>query len=182
MKTLNQSLLGVVILTLAACGPRTAQQKETIKPPAVDIHTATVLGDLKSIQQHIRAGSDMNEKEPVMGSTPLISAAVFGKPDIARALIEAGADLDIQNSEGSTALHTAAFLCRKNIVEMLLEHGADKTLQNIYGSTPLQSVSGPFPEVKWIYDEFRKNLGPMGFTLDDDYLESTRPVIVKMLQ
>lgn len=148
----------------------------------MDIHTATVLGDLDVIQQHIAAGSDLNEREPIVGSTPLISAAVFGKTEVAMALIDAGADINIQNKEGSTALHSAAFLCREEIVKMLLDNGANKDLLNIYGSTPLASVAGPFSTVKAIYDQFSKDLGPLGFKLDYDYLEEARPRIAEMLQ
>ena len=162
-------------------GEAPAQDVET-RAPSMDIHTATVLGDLKVIQQHIDAGSDLNEREPTVGSTPLISAAVFGKTEVARALIEAGADVNIQNNEGSTALHTAAFLCRTEIVEMLLANGANKELLNIYGSTPLASVEGPFEQVKPIYDEFSRNLGPLGFRLDYEQLERTRPLIADMLR
>ena len=71
---------------------------------------------------------------------------------MAKALIEAGADVNCQNNEGSTALHTAAFLCRTEIVEALLDNGADKNIRNNYGSTALESVSGPFENVKAIYD------------------------------
>jgi len=182
----------VMGFSLIACGsdsPRedsssdnSPVEEKEVKAPSMDIHTATVLGDLSMIQQHIDAGSDLNEREPAVGSTPLISASVFGRTEVARALIEAGADVNMQNNEGSTALHTAAFLCRTEIVEMLLAHGADKNLLNIYGSTPLASVAGPFEEVKPIYDEFSKNLGPLGLKLDYEKLEKTRPVIAEMLQ
>jgi len=150
--------------------------------PSADIHTATFLGDLETIRQHISAGTDLNLREPSMNSTPLISAAVFGKTEVARALIKAGAKVNIQNNEGSTALHSAAFLCRTEIVKMLLEKGADKDIKNIYGSTALESVEGPFYEVKTIYDEFNKKLGPMGFKLDYEHVEASRPVIASMLQ
>ncbi|MCP4310410.1 MAG: ankyrin repeat domain-containing protein [Bacteroidetes bacterium] len=151
-------------------------------PPSTDIHTATFLGDLDAIRQHIAAGSDLNEREPSMNSTPLIAAAVFGKTEVAKELIEAGADVDIQNNQGSTALHSAAFLCRTEIVKMLLENDADKDIKNIFGSTALESVEGPFNEVKLIYDEFSRNLGPMGFKLDYEQVEASRPVIAEMLR
>ena len=148
----------------------------------MDIHTATILGDLDAIQQHIKAGTDLNLREPAVGSTPLISAAVFGKTEIAIALIGAGADLNIQNNEGSSALHSAAFLCRTEIVKALLDKGADKSLKNNYGSTALESVSAPWEYVEGIYDQFAKDLGPLGLKLDFTQLEETRPVIAEMLQ
>lgn len=156
--------------------------KEIVEPPATDIHTAVFLGDMTAISQHIKTGSDLNEREPTMGSTPLISASVFGKTEVVKVLIEAGADVNIQNNQGSTALHTAAFLCRTEIVRMLLDHGADPSLKNIFGSTPLQSVEGPFEPVKPIYEQFNKDLGPLGVKLDFDRIEATRPVIAEMLR
>ena len=65
---------------------------------------------------------------------------------------------------------------------MLLENDADKELLNNYGSTALQSISAPFADVKFIYDQFSKDLGPLGFKLDYDYVEATRPKIAEMLR
>lgn len=185
-------MMAIMIMTISACGnkqensgsdEKQAQASEkTVKPPSMDIHSATLLGDLDVIKQHIAAGSDLNEQEPAVGSTPLISAAVFGKTEVARALIEAGADVNYQNNEGSTALHTVAFLCRLEIVEMLLANGADKTLLNNYGSTAFQSVLAPFEDVRFIYDQFSKDLGPLGFKLDYAYVETTRPKIADLLR
>lgn len=180
--------LGVIIILSACTGgheksneEKTKKAEAVVKAPTMDIHTATVLGDLDVIKQHIAAGTDLDMTEPTMGSSPLISAAVFGKTEIARALIEGGADVNLQNNEGSSALHSAAFLCRKEIVEMLLDNGADKSLLNIYGSTAQQSLLAPFEDVKFIYDQFSKDLGPLGFKLDYAYVEATRPVIAELL-
>ena len=65
---------------------------------------------------------------------------------------------------------------------LLLENGVDKSILNIYGSTALISVAGPFNEVKPIYDEFAKGLGPLGLKLDYEQLEKTRPIIAEMLK
>lgn len=191
-KGIMATMMAAALLTFSACGSGTkdssqeqsksSEEKTVVKAPDTDLHTATFLGDLKSVQQHIEAGSDLDLKEPTMGSTALISASVFGKTDIARALIEAGANLDIQNKEGSTALHSATFLCYSEIVEELVAKGADKTLKNIYGYTALEGVSGSWSEVKPIYDEFAKAMGPLGLKLDFEQLEETRPVIADMLR
>ena len=151
------------------------------KPPTLDISAATFMGDLEAIDQHVKAGSDLNKKDQY-GSTPLTIAATFNKTEIAIALINAGADLNMQSADGSTPLHTSAFFCRVEIVEALLEKGADKTLKNNYGSTPLESVSAPFNDVKNFYDQISKDLGPLGFKLDYKYLETTRPLIADMLR
>jgi ankyrin repeat protein len=161
--------------------PNSASQ-EKVDPPSIDLHTAAVLGNLEAVQQHIKAGSDLDVKDPNVGSSPLITATVFGKTEVARALIDGGAYVNFQNNEGSTPLHTAAFLCRTEIVDMLLAKGADKNLKNIYGQTPHESVSKPFENVKFAYDEFSKALGPMGLKLDYDYIAETRPLIAEKLQ
>jgi hypothetical protein len=192
LKKMLSALLVVALLGFAACSVRETDQdagrdaspapQQNVAPPGIDIHTATLMGDLKAIRQHIQAGTDLNEREPALGSTPLISAAVFGRTEVALALIEAGADVNLQNNEGSTALHSAAFLCRTEIVKALLENGADRNLLNNYGSTPLESVLAPWDAVKPIYDVFSRDLGPLGLKLDYGYIEKTRPVIAGMLQ
>jgi len=192
MKTPAQLILLGMLLTVAACNMKTGTSaenekqaegsQETLKAPDMDLHTATFMGDMDAVRQHIAAGSDLNVKEPSMASTPLISASVFGKTEVALALIEAGADVNLQNNEGSTALHSAAFLCRTEIVKALLEHGADKSLRTNAGSTALESVAGPFEDVKFIYDIFSRDLGPLGLKLDYTFLEETRPVIAGMLR
>jgi len=191
IKTVTTAMLVITLLINAGCGDKQGKstkekQKSSVsqtkpKPPGIDIHTATFMGDLEAIEQHIKAGSDLNEKDPY-GSSPLITAVVFGKTEVAKALIEAGVDLNSTNNDGSTALHSAAFLCRTELVKALLDNGADKNLKNIYGNTALESVAGPFSNVKGIYDQFSKDLGPLGLKLDYEQLEMTRPKIAEMLR
>jgi len=176
MKTFTNTMLIIVLITVAGC-----ITKKT-KAPEVDLFTAVVTDNLEAVQAHIKAGSDLNVKEPTRASTPLITAALLGKTRIALALIDAGADLNYQNSEGSTALITAAFFCRENIVRTLLDKGADKTLKNRAGHTALESVSRPFEEVKAVYDGLGTALEPLGLKLDYEHINATRPVIVEMLR
>ena len=185
-------LVGITILSFIGCTNQQGNANDsktkvsTSQPnsptPKMDIHTAAYLGDLEIIKQHIKEGTDLNTIEPMGGSTPLISATVFGKTDVALELIKAGADLDIQNNEGSTALHSAAFFCRMEIVKSLLEHGANKSLINKSGASAIDTVTPEFDKVKGIYDFFCCQLGPLGLKLDYTYIENARPQIAQLLK
>ena len=180
----KMSLLFLAMTLFSACGQtdkkEVAGAAKTL--PKIDLHTAVISGNLEAVRNHIGGGTDLNEKEPFGGSTPLITAATFGNKEAAQALIDAGADLSIQNNDGSTALHAAAFFCRVEIVQQLIDAKADKTLLNNFGATPRQTVMGPFEEIKPFYDMLKHQLAPMGLQLDLQEVEKTRPVIAMMLQ
>lgn len=177
-----------ILLIIAAMASACSGNKENpgnqsgTEAPEIDIHTAVITDNLEALRQHIAAGSNINEKDPFGGSSPLISASVFGKTEAARILIDAGADLNFQNNDGSTALHTSAFFCRPEILKMLLDKGADKTIKNKFEATAYDNVAAPFADMKSTYDMLGTMLAPMGLTLDYDYIEKTRPEIAEMLK
>jgi hypothetical protein len=175
----------VATLLIASCGSKdtSAQNKKPgAEAPAVDIHTAVVSDNKEAVKQHIAAGTNINEKDPFGGSSPLISASLFGKTEIAKILIDAGADINFQNNDGSTPLHLAAFFCRPEIVKLLLDKKADKTIKSKYGSTAYESVAGPYADVKPTYEMLEKMLSPMGLKLDYAYIEKTRPEVAQLLK
>lgn len=192
MKMQNSFLQGLfiaftfsgIILFSTGCKSGNDQAKENTAAakPSVDIHTAVLTGNMEALQQHIAAGSDLNEKDPMGGSSPLITAALFDRKDMVKALVDAGVDINFKNGENSTALTTAAFFCRKEIVELLLANGADKTIKNKYGLNAYESVAGPYSTVKDVYEAFGKMFEPMGLKLDYGYIEKTRPEIAAILQ
>ena len=180
MKKIAEVILLILIVTILHCGNQENSEKPA-ETPSMGIHTAVALGNLDVVRQHIRAGTDLNEKD-AYGSSPLIVATTFGKTNVAKALIENGADMTIGNNEGSTPLHISAFLCYPEIVEALLKAGADKHAKNNMGSTALDTVSGPFEDVKGIYDSIGKALGPLGLQLDYEGIKKMRPRIAEMLR
>ena len=188
--TLPQALLIITLITSVACqrthdsipADSSSVAQADVTPPQEDLHTVVLKEDADALRQHIAAGTDLNVKDPFGGSSPLITAALFGKTEMARLLIDAGADINFQNNDGSTPLHVAAFFCRPDVVRMLLEKGADKTIKNQFGATPYASVAAPFSEVKNTYDMMGATLEPMGLTLDYDYLQETRPEIATLLK
>lgn len=156
--------------------------KSTEVKPKIDIHTAVIKGQLDVVKQHIKAGTDINQKEAMSSSTPLMSAITFNKPEIVKALIDAKANLSLKNNDGSTALHTAAFFGRVKMVQMLLDAKADKTIKNKFGATPRETVAGDFAQMEPIYKMLIQQLKPMGFVLDLEALKKARPVVAKMLR
>ena len=190
MKTLKINALSILMnlaflgILLPACSQsnKKSNNTSTIDKPDMDLHTAVLYNNLEAVRQHIEAGTDINAKEPFGGSTPLITAVTFDKKEIAKTLVDAGADLTATNNDGSTALHSAAFFCRVEMVQMLIDANADKTVRNNYGATPRETIMGPFAEIKPVYEMMQKQLEPMGLKLDMEQLEKTRPVVSMMLQ
>lgn len=150
--------------------------------PGISLHEAILKDDIETVKQYIRACSDLDDQESSAGSSPLITAAVFGRTEAARLLIEAGADVNLKNKEGSTALHAAAFFCHPEIVTILLDNGADISIRNNNGSTAYESVAAPFVSVKGIYEHFEKNLGPLGLEMDLDEISKIRPELAELLR
>jgi uncharacterized protein len=168
------AVIVVAVIPLAACSGRP-------EPPAMGLQEAAIRGDVAVVEQHIRAHSDLNESA-ADGSTPLITSAAFGTTEVTRALLKAGVDPNLKKHDGSTALITAAFLCHPDVVQVLLDYKADRGIRNDSGSTALDSVSGPFEQVKTVYDLLQEALGPLGLKLDYEYIKATRPKIVEMLK
>ncbi len=191
MKKVMTVMLLVILIAVTGCGQQEKSNEETKQPSAsqtaqaptgVDLHTAAATGNLEAIDQHIKAGSALNVRDPEGGACPLSTAALFGQTEAAIALIEAGADINCIGNDGATPLHVAAFFCRAGIVKALVDKGADRTIRNSYGSTPLEAVSVPFESVKPVYEHFAKTLAPMGVQLDLERIEKTRPEIAVMLK
>jgi len=164
----------ISLALMLACGAAAAQQAEG------DIWTAAREGDLQAIQQHLSAGTDVNARVPGNGSTPLIVAAVYGKTEAVRLLLEKGAETGAQNNDGSNALQAAAFLCHADAVKVLLKHGAKVNALNTRGETALDTVAGEWDAgLEGLY----RYLGQaLEMDLDLKEVHELRPVIAAILR
>lgn len=81
---------------------------------------------------------DINEVDDD-GRAPLHRAIDLGDEDLARRLVEAGADVDLCDRWGNTPLWRAVYHAPDTaaIVEVLLEHGADPTVKNNHFISPI---------------------------------------------
>ena len=89
------------------------------------------------LEKLLSAGGNPNTQTGQYGNTALMVAAEYGYDKGVQVLLNASADVNIQNSIGDTALHWAAYKGHLRICKMLLASGARASLTNSNGNTPL---------------------------------------------
>ena len=151
------------------------------EPPATPLPVAVITGDLAAVRQHIEAGTDLNQRDD-FGSTPLVIAAVFDRPEMTDVLLAAGADPTLRDPQGSTPLHIASLLGRTRVVVSLLGAGVDRYARSASGAMAFDYAAAPLPEEQAIYDLLRNRLAPIGFRLDDAETAAAKPVIARLLR
>jgi uncharacterized protein len=67
------------------------------------------------------------------GSNALFDSALIRNREIVKALIEAGADVNIQSKDGQTALIVVVGAGDEDIVELLVKAGADSDIKDALG-------------------------------------------------
>ena len=121
---------------------------EPSQPPIMDIWAATSQGDLKTIKRHLAAGTDINAAFVApgvlaSGATPLHMAVVSDQREVARFLIDQGANINApaKDEYGGTPLHWAAVLGRVEIARQLIDAGANVNAMDKNGYTPLDATT-----------------------------------------
>ena len=104
----------------------------TSPPPLIE---ATLAGDLDEVRSRLQAGTDPNLVYHT--NTALTYASRDGFTEIARLLIDAGADVNWIDGEGVTPLILASFKNHVELAELLLDHGADITVRDQWDRTAL---------------------------------------------
>lgn len=109
--------------------------------------------DSKLAEELIVHRADVNVQDPQTGSTLLIYAAVNGKLDLVKILVEAKANINARDAKGGTALFGASARGHTEIVEFLWKHGADlEASEAEQKTTPLMiaAQNGHSPIVKML--------------------------------
>lgn len=104
------------------------------------IHLAAKCGNFEVCDLLLEAAfaiRDYINSEDDGGWTPLIWACEHGHANVAKYLINKGADWQRRDVEQNLALHWAAFSDSSRITEYLLNCGCDVNATNVHGDTPL---------------------------------------------
>jgi ankyrin repeat protein len=119
--------IGVVLLCLAA--------------PVFggEIHDAIEADDIALVKQTLKTNPNaLNERaDNQFRELPIHFAATTGNVEIARLLLDAGADIDAGDSDNSTALGVAAMRKHGEMVAFLIERGADVNKRDRKADCPL---------------------------------------------
>ncbi len=102
---------------------------------------------IEKIESCLKKGADIkarstNKYRPVYGYTPLHRASSNNvNPEVIRALINAGADINAQSEVGETPIHLAALNENHRVIDVFVQAGVDINVLSKNGWTPLHSAS-----------------------------------------
>jgi len=114
------------------------------------IHALVTRDSIETVRALISAGADVNKAsgEKLGSALPLNFAIFNGKLDVAKVLLDAGADIDAEGFAGYSPLHYAAMLARRHNHEMLELLFSRKT-ENIFTA----ACQGDLNKVKTLIDD-----------------------------
>lgn len=102
------------------------------------IGLAAFFGQLAVVELLLIQGAEVNSaSNNALHVTPLNSAAAGQHLEIARALLEQGADPNARQAGDFTPMHSAAQNGQPEMIELLLEYGAKLNPKTVEGQTPL---------------------------------------------
>jgi len=140
-----------------------------------DLTVASALGDRAGVRRMLDDNPARISEARPNGRRPLSAAVEFGRDDVARLLLERGANpcWDEPDAPHGTALHQAAVRGDLAIVRLLLDHGADPN-EDI-DSTSSASVFAATPEIRALIESRGAELSPYdtsGIEHDDERLQA----------
>lgn len=128
------------LLCLVSCG--LAEQYTAVESPTIAVAEttprlieATLAGNIEDVRELLQQGTDPNLVYKT--NIALTYAARDGFTEIARLLIDHGADVNWIDGEGVTPLILASFKNHIDLVQLLLAHDADTTVRDQWNRTAL---------------------------------------------
>ncbi len=132
MRVLSNIFFAVIVISLvSACQPR---------KPEHEIVSAVQQNNADFVAEYLSEGGDPNMLSRFKDPLLYLAVGRQGGVEVARLLVEAGADVNSQGKNGITALTGAASWCNVDEIKLLLNAGADVNLAGKNKKTPIESV------------------------------------------
>jgi len=133
MRNMNKTARSITcvaaaVLLVAGCG---------------SLSKSAINGSIEGVKKYMAKGESVNAVDR-WGWTPLLWTAYYNYYDVAKFLLENGANVNFRSKksygsidEKSTALIVASYYGFDGMVRLLLNHGADKSIENVKGMTAM---------------------------------------------
>jgi len=105
----------------------------------MELIRASINNDLKMVEQLLKDGIDVNQKNDRGMSSLHISSSTVNIA-LASLLLKNGADIEAKDNQGNTPLWTATMFSKGNeeMILYLLKNGADQNAKNLHGISPVE--------------------------------------------
>ena len=127
----------------------------------IQLHYCAEMGLTTSVKRLLSIRNiNVNVKDDYRGDTPLHYAAENGHIEIARLLLQNGADLNVRSNRGRTPLHLAAENGNVDILHLLVENGVDLEVQANNGSRTLHfaALHGHLPFIQELISRYHVDI------------------------
>ena len=185
-----------IIFLISICGSEDADITEksesventvnsSVEEPTIDLITAVIENDIDTVSQHIAYGSDLNVQDGTFSNTPLNFAGIYGLTDIASALVDAGADLNLINDDNFTPLCNAAAWGHTSVVTILLDAGADlsaKCFETQIGVSVTLSIAIGAPYTDYIKSLYVDHGEKYNIPYDETKIIDGREKVIELLR
>jgi len=120
-----------------------------------DLYQAVEEGDLATVKSILKKNPKLLNTPNSEQLTPLNLACLKGEAEVAQALLEMGADMNIGDPDDSRPIHCAAISGDTDTMDLLLEQGADINAKDNNGNAPLLHAAQrkKFPMVEYLVEQ-----------------------------
>lgn len=133
-------LLSIVGTWSADTAPKSVPSAES--PPLL---TAIRAGNLLEVEQLLELGDSPNQRDAKFGIPPLGWATLLGNADMARLLLDSGANVNGRTRDGHRPIHMAAWLGHVEVARVLVSYNADLEARSNNRETWRDSARSDYP-------------------------------------